>query len=149
MKVWQIINNKIPQWTQEEPRQLVRRCFQMLGFQQRLQPVKITIWYHLFVCLFFFSLPLFFHEFVFELRKRCCPFRNETRPQNWTLQVVIRSTEQKAFFGLVTHSHVLSDILIKVHLKLLIFLIKRHLIISTTCKLPRVENVFLTCTVVV
>lgn len=95
----------------------------------------------LFAC-FSFLFPFFFHEFVFELRKRCCPFRNETRPQNWTLQVVIRSTEQKAFFGLVTHSHVLSDILIKVHLKLLIFLIKRHLIISTTCKLPRVENVF-------
>lgn len=90
---------------------------------------------------FLFSSP-FFHEFVFELRKRCCPFRNETRPQNWTLQVVIRSTEQKAFFGLVTHSHVLLDILIKVHLKLFIFLIKIHSIISTTCKLPRVENVF-------
>lgn len=52
------------------------------------------------------------------------------------------ATEQKAFFGLVTHSHVLSDILIKLHLKLLIFVIKIHLIIGTTCKLSRVENVF-------
>lgn len=96
----------------------------------------------LFAC-FSFLFPFFFQEFVFELRKPCCPFRNktETRPQNWTLQVVIRSTEQKAFLGLVTHSHVLSDTLIKLHLKLLIFLIKIHLIISTACKLPRVENV--------
>lgn len=97
----------------------------------------------LFAC-FSFLFPFFFtNSFLnYASDERCCPFRNETRPQNWTLQVVIRSTEQKAFFGLVTQSHVLSDILIKVHLKLLIFLIKRHLIISTTCKLPRVENVF-------